>query len=193
MPPFRLCRRLPFVSAVASLSSLPSPPFAPPPSSPWRRWLYTPWRRVTTTLHSPWRHVTTTIPQPQFRYKLSATDYQSTKTNDSTTTCLPQTANLPQTASTADAPQAHRRRAADAQTQTTTTTTLPQPVYSQHATDNLYYNQSIAVTLEATPTTTSLQPSRYRRLLQQLVYGYRAVDDLYHKYRTIGVLQIHWG
>src|SRR6266704_2060749 len=26
-PPFRLCRRLPFVSAVASLSSLPSPPF----------------------------------------------------------------------------------------------------------------------------------------------------------------------
>jgi len=55
------------------------------------------------------------------------------------------------------------------------TDTSPDAKYQTH--HNLYYNQSTAITLQTTSTTTCLQPSGCRRPPQP-VYSHQAADDL---------------
>jgi len=67
----------------------------------------------------------------------------------------------------------------------------PQQVYSSRAADDLYHNQSTAIALQTTSTTTSLQPSRCRRPLPRRTVApqtsrRRAADtddNYYHHYR----------
>src|SRR6266567_6131459 len=174
-PPFRLCRRLPFVSAVASLSSLPSPPFrlcrrlpfvsavaslSSLPSPPFRLC-----RRLPLLLRRRRKGAAGYIPPKD----ASPRRYHNTATNHSATTSLLSRCRRP--------PRP---------------LPLPQPVCCYHAADDyrnpyIYHNQSAAITLRTTTATpiftiTSLLLSRCRRLSQPLplpqpVCCYHAADN----------------
>src|SRR6266576_7264542 len=102
------------IKAVASLSSLPSPPFAPPPSSQGRCWLYAP---LKTRHHDATYHNTTINDSTTTVYGQPVN--QSTADNQFTTDA-PQAIALQTTTlqlhskGTAGAPQTYRRRTADA-------------------------------------------------------------------------------
>jgi len=104
---------------------MPSPPFRPLPSSQGRRWLYTPWRRVNTTLATINHFTTNSLQLSHYRRPLPLPVLQPSRCRRP----LPQpvyshrAADDPYydqcTAGTADAPQTQT------QTQTQTTTIIP--------------------------------------------------------------------
>src|SRR6266699_360978 len=79
-PPFRLCRRLPFVSAVASLSSLPSPPFRL-------------CRRLPLLLRRRRKGAAGYIPPEDASPRRHLPQHHNTTNNDSTTTVYGQPVN----------------------------------------------------------------------------------------------------